>query len=97
MSESRVQETSRTHEQGRGDSGDLMSEARRYGRQALQAAPSPGESLMYVGVIAAAGAALYWAFSRNHNWGQTQRWARDAYDRWQGDYDDDQPRRRNYR
>jgi hypothetical protein len=77
------------------NASDIAFAARRYGRQALDAAPAAGQTLLLLGAVAATGAALYWAFSRNREYlEEARRWASDTYEHWQGD-DDRQPRGRN--
>jgi hypothetical protein len=46
---------------------DLMFEARRYGREISEHAPSPGQSALLFGVIAAVGAGLYYAYTRRRD------------------------------
>jgi hypothetical protein len=49
------------------EGSDFMCEARRYGRQISEHAPSPGQSALLFGVIAAVGAALYYAYTRSRD------------------------------
>jgi len=49
------------------DASDYGFEARRYGRQIREHAPSAGQSLLLIGGVAAIGAALYYAFSRQRD------------------------------
>ena len=46
------------------EASDVMFEMRRYGREIADHAPSPGQSALLVGVIAAIGAGLYYAYTR---------------------------------
>jgi len=46
---------------------DLIIEARRYGRQISEHAPSPGQTALLFSVIAAVGAALYYAYTRRRD------------------------------
>ena len=46
------------------EASDAMFEMRRYGREIADHAPSPGQSALLVGVIAAIGAGLYYAYTR---------------------------------
>ena len=48
-------------------SHDLIFEARRYGRQISEHVPSPGQTALLFSVIGAAGAALYYAYSRRRD------------------------------
>jgi hypothetical protein len=45
----------------------LIFEARRYGRQISEHVPSPGQTALLFSVIAAAGAALYYAYTRRRD------------------------------
>ena len=49
------------------DASDVMFEARQYGVKISEYAPSPGQSLLIVGVLAAVGAGLYYALSRQRH------------------------------
>jgi hypothetical protein len=49
------------------EGSDFMFEARRYGRQISEHAPSPGQTALLVGVIGAVGAALYYAYTRSRD------------------------------
>lgn len=46
------------------NASDIMFEARRYGRQISEHAPSAGQSMLLVGVLAAVAGGLYYAFRR---------------------------------
>ena len=46
---------------------DFMFEARRYGREIREYAPSPGQSALLFGVIAAVSAGLYYAYTRRRD------------------------------
>ena len=43
---------------------DLMFEAHRYGREISEHAPSPGQMALLFGVVAAVGAGVYYAYTR---------------------------------
>jgi hypothetical protein len=49
------------------DASDVMFEAQRYARKMSEHAPSGGQTVVLVGVIAAVGAALYYAYSRQRD------------------------------
>ena len=49
------------------DGSDYAFEARRYGREIREHAPSASQSLLLIGGVAAIGAALYYAFSRQRD------------------------------
>jgi hypothetical protein len=49
------------------EGSDFMFEARRYGRQISEHAPSPGQTALLFGVIGAVGAALYYAYTRRRD------------------------------
>jgi hypothetical protein len=50
--------------------GWLPDWASSYGRRVAEHAPSPGQSLLGLALIAGAGAALYWAFSQTQQGGR---------------------------
>ena len=49
------------------EGSDFMFEARQYGRQLIEHAPSPGQTALLFGVIGALGGMLYYAYTRRRD------------------------------